>query len=177
MKIKLFAFLLLNSFFSFSYAGVCTQTGGKGECISPIPPHYTGPWNYTSATSFTPTEGRTTLDEAVQDLFQYQKKANSWDLSAVGAYYIRTEDKLAFLAKPLDYSPTLIRLNVNGPYIHRNKDSTWVGEWGWGFFKRRPSVGWECPKNTSKNDEDYNRNPPFYCQPIYPQDNVQPKVM
>jgi RHS repeat-associated protein len=165
---KVLLLTFLSGAFSLSYAGFCTQTGGNGECISPIPPHYTGPWNYTSATGFTPTEGRATLDEAVQDLFQYQKKANGWDLSAVGAYSIKKEDKLAFLSKPFDSSPTLIRLNVNGPYVHRTNGSTWVNEWGWGFFKRRPSVGWECPKNTGKTDEDYNKNPPFYCQPILP---------
>lgn len=165
---KVLLLTFLSGAFSLSYAGFCTQTGGNGECISPIPPHYTGPWNYTSATGFTPTEGRATLNEAVQDFFQYQKKANNWDLSAVGSYYVKTEDKLAFLPKPLDNSPTLIRLNVNGPFVHKTNDSTWVNEWGWGFFKRRPSVGWECPKNSGKTDENYNRNPPFYCQTIIP---------
>ncbi|MBJ8439766.1 RHS repeat protein [Acinetobacter junii] len=167
---------MLNGVISLGYAGTCTQTLGREECISPIPPHYTGPWTYTSATNQTPIGDRATLDEAVQDFFLYQEKANNWDLSSVGSYYIKTEDKLYFLAKPFDYLPFLIRLNVNGPYVHRDSNPSWVSEWGWGFFKRRPNVGWECPKNTGKTDTNYNRLPPFYCRPLAPPRQCSPSV-
>lgn len=158
MKKRLLAFIALNGVFSLAYAGTCTQTGGNEECISPIPPHFTGPWYYTSATNQTPPEGRSTFDEVVQDFFRYNQKSNNWDLSTVGSYYVKNEKNLFFLAKPFDYIPSYIQLNTNGPVAGRST------EWGWSFYKIRPNVGWECPANTNRTDENYSRNPPFYCR-------------
>lgn len=170
MKKNLFALIIFTGAVSLSDAGTCMQNSGTSECISPIPPHYTGPWNYSSATNMTPPEGRSTLAEAVQDFFKYQANSNNWDLSAVGSYYIKSEDILSVLEVPLNDLPSLVRLNTYGPFVHKssNPSQTWTNEWGWGFYKRRPKVGWECPQDSAKVDIDYNKTPPFYCRPVSP---------
>lgn len=167
MKNKWLALICLSSLHSIAYAGTCTQTSGNEECVSPIPPHYMGPWLYTSTTYMTPIEGRLTLSEAVQDYFKYNEARNYWDLSGVSTFYVSKEEPLYFLPKPFENLPILIRLHTAGPYVHKRSDgSTWTSEWGWNFYKKRASVEWECPKNTNKTDENYNRYPPFYCRTL-----------
>ncbi|ENU18633.1 hypothetical protein F994_02760 [Acinetobacter bohemicus ANC 3994] len=165
MIIKFIIFGVVASVNTALWAGTCTQTLGREDCVSPIPPHYTGPWKYDTANYMTPPEKRATLAEAVQDDFKYNEKINSWDLSSVSTFYVTKEEPLYFLAKPFDSLPILIRLHTAGPYVHKRTDgSTWISEWGTNIYKSRAGVGWECPQNTNSTDQDYNRLPPFYCR-------------
>lgn len=155
---KIILFGMIASFNTPLTAGNCAQTGGSLDCISPTPPRITGPWIYHSATNKTPIEGRATLAEVVNDYFQYNKESNNWDLSLVGSYHITKERIIATLDPPFQHIPINIEMDVHGPFSDRNY------EWGWSFYKHKPSKRWECPTNTTSIDENFKRVPPFYCR-------------